>query len=189
MTERISTLLERAAGGTLPVVRGIGEDQLAAPTPCGRYDVHALVDHLFQVILNFQALAAKKDSDFGAEPEHLEGDVYGRFAAETRRLIEAWGAPGAEEGTSGAMGMPARTVGAMALGDLTVHGWDLARATGQPYEPDAALVAVLGEEFTALAPTARRMGVFGEPVPVAEEAGPFAVLLGLTGRDPNWTRP
>ncbi|MFE4367483.1 hypothetical protein ACFRMN_04360 [Streptomyces sp. NPDC056835] len=75
------------------------------------------------------------------------------------------------------------------VGDLAVHGWDLARATGQPYEPDAALVGMLGVEFGALAPTARRMGVFGEAVPVGEDAGPFEELPAMTGRDPGWSRP
>ncbi|MFD7090602.1 TIGR03086 family metal-binding protein [Streptomyces sp. NPDC059896] len=186
--DTISKLLEVAADRTVTVVRNITDDQLTAPTPCAEYDVHALVDHLFQVIVNFQALAAKKDSDFGAAPEHLTGAWRDRFADETVRLVEAWGAPGAEEGTSGALGMPARTVGVMVVGDLAVHGWDLARATGQPYEPDAALVGLLGTEFGELAPTARKMGVFGEPVAVGEDAGPFEALLGATGRDPGWSR-
>ncbi|MEV7871125.1 TIGR03086 family metal-binding protein [Streptomyces sp. NPDC088124] len=186
---KISALLKLAADGALPVVRGIGDERLGAPTPCAEYDVHALLDHLFQVVVNFQALAAKRDADFGAAPEHLAGEWRERFAAETARLVDAWDAPGAEEGTSGAMGLPARTVGSMVLGDLTVHAWDLARATGQPYEPDASLVGLLTAEFGALAPTARKMGVFGEPVPVAPDAAPFDVLLALTGRDPGWAPP
>ncbi|MEV7681712.1 TIGR03086 family metal-binding protein [Streptomyces sp. NPDC088341] len=188
MSDKISKLLEVAADRTVTVVRGITDDQLAAPTPCAEYDVHALADHLFQVVVNFQALAAKKDADFGAAPEHLAGEWRERFAEETVRLAAAWDAPGAEEGTSGAMGLPARTVGAMVVGDLAVHGWDLARATGQPYDPDPALVGMLGEEFAALAPMARKMGVFGEPVAVTEGAGPFEVLLAATGRDPHWSR-
>ncbi|MFD8969450.1 TIGR03086 family metal-binding protein [Streptomyces sp. NPDC059568] len=188
MSDKISKLLEVAADRTVTVIRGITDDQLTAPTPCSEYDVHALADHLFQVVVNFQALAAKRDADFGAAPEHLEGEWRERFADETVRLVAAWGAPGAEEGTSGAMGLPARTVGAMVVGDLAVHGWDLARATGQPYEPDPALVEMLGEEFAVLAPMAREVGMFGEPVPVAEDAGPFEVLLAATGRDPHWSR-
>ncbi|AXG78451.1 TIGR03086 family metal-binding protein [Streptomyces paludis] len=185
----LSELLAVAGDRTVAVVRGITDEQLAAATPCGEYDVDALVGHLLQVVENFQELARKRDADFGTAPERLTGEWRDRFAAETVRLVAAWAAPDAEEGMSGAMGLPARTVGAMALGDLTVHGWDLARATGQPYEPDAAVVAAVGAEFAALAPMARSMGVFGEPVAVAEGAGPFAELLGLTGRDPRWTRP
>lgn len=186
MDDKICTLLETAAADALPVLRGVRDDQLGEPTPCAEYDVHGLLDHLFQVIVNFQALAAKGESDFGAAPERLAEDRDERFAVEIAGLIKAWGAPGAEEGLTGAMNMPARTVGAMALGDLTVHSWDLARATGQPYEPDAAVVRALGAEFAALAPTARAMGVFGEPVPVGEDATPFDSLLAVTGRDPRW---
>ncbi|QHY97417.1 hypothetical protein SSPS47_20125 [Streptomyces sp. S4.7] len=189
MDDKISTLLEAAAADALPVLRGVRDDQLTLPTPCAEYDVHGLLDHLFQVITNFQALAGKGESDFGTPPERLADDRRERFAAEIDRLIGAWAAPGAEDGLTGAMNMPARTVGAMALGDLTVHSWDLARATGQPYEPDAAVVRMLGVEFTALAPTARSMNVFGEPFPVDGEATPFESLLAETGRDPGWQPP
>ncbi|MFE5841295.1 TIGR03086 family metal-binding protein [Streptomyces niveus] len=186
MTDKISTLLETAAADALPVLRGVRDDQLALPTPCAEYDVRGLLDHLFQVITNFQVLAAKGESDFGAAAERLGDDRSERFAAEIAGLIGAWAAPGAEDGLTGAMNMPARTVGSMALGDLAVHSWDLARATGQPYEPAAAVVAALGEEFTALAPTARAMNVFGAPFPVGQDATPFESLLAETGRDPAW---
>ncbi|MEV8404692.1 TIGR03086 family metal-binding protein [Streptomyces niveus] len=186
MTDKISTLLETAAADALPVLRGVRDDQLALPTPCAEYDVHGLLDHLFQVITNFQVLAAKGESDFGAAAERLGDDRSERFAAEIAGLIGAWAAPGAEDGLTGAMNMPARTVGSMALGDLAVHSWDLARATGQPYEPAAAVVAALGEEFTALAPMARTMNVFGAPFPVGQDATPFESLLAETGRDPAW---
>ncbi|MFE4495012.1 TIGR03086 family metal-binding protein [Streptomyces niveus] len=186
MTDKISTLLETAAADALPVLRGVRDDQLALPTPCAEYDVRGLLDHLFQVITNFQVLAAKGESDFGAAAERLGDDRSERFAAEIAALIGAWAAPGAEDGLTGAMNMPARTVGSMALGDLAVHSWDLARATGQPYEPAAAVVAALGEEFTALAPMARTMNVFGSPFPVGEDATPFESLLAETGRDPAW---
>ncbi|WP_348772298.1 hypothetical protein [Streptomyces sp. SS52] len=53
------------------------------------------------------------------------------FAREADALVAAWAAPGAEEGTTGQMEMPARTVAHMALLDLTVHAWDLAVATVQ----------------------------------------------------------
>lgn len=186
MNDSISTLIETAADDALPVLRGVRDDQLALPTPCAEYDVQGLLDHLFQVMTNFQVLAAKGESDFGTAPERLGDDRRERFTAEIAGLIKAWAAPGAEDGLTGGMNMPARTVGAMALGDLVVHSWDLARATGQPYEPAAAVVRMLCTEFTALAPTARQMGVFGAPFPVGEDAAPFDALLAETGRDPAW---
>ncbi|WP_030588579.1 TIGR03086 family metal-binding protein [Streptomyces globisporus] len=187
MTQTIGELLETAAGRALPVVRGIDDGQLAARTPCAEYDVRALLNHLFLVVVNFQALAAREDVDFGREPDFVTGDWQGRFGDETARLVEVWSVPGVEEGTTGQMGLPARTVGLMVLGDLTVHAWDLARATGTDFVPEPSVLDEVGPGLAAMAPQAREMKVFGEPFPVPESATAFERLLAVTGRDPGWT--
>ncbi|MFG3025882.1 hypothetical protein ACGFZQ_46615 [Streptomyces sp. NPDC048254] len=51
---------------------------------------------------------------------------------------------------------------------------------------DPAVVTELAGQVAGLAPTARAMGMFGEPVAVAEGAPEFERLLGVTGRDPGW---
>ncbi|MFF4274110.1 TIGR03086 family metal-binding protein [Streptomyces sp. NPDC001536] len=186
-TYGIGELLGMARERAVPVLRGIPDAALSAPTPCAEYDVKALVNHLFQVIVQFQRLAAKEASDFGETPDRVTGspEWRERLVDEADRLVAAWTVPGAEEGTTGAMNMPARLVGSMALLDLTVHVWDLARATGQDYPgADEAVVAELSGAVDELAPTARKMGVFGEPVPEAEGASAFERLLARTGRDP-----
>ncbi|MER5524276.1 TIGR03086 family metal-binding protein [Streptomyces sp. NPDC002677] len=185
----IGELLGRAVDGALPVVREIPDGALAGPTPCAEYDVKDLVNHLFHVVVEFRKLAAKGSVDFTRTPDRVgEGaDWRERFARAAQALVAAWSVPGAEEGTAGTMDMPARTLGSMALLDVTVHGWELARATGQR-EPsaDPAVVAELTGQVAGLAPTARAMGMFGEPVAVAEGAPEFERLLGVTGRDPAW---
>ncbi|WP_228182489.1 TIGR03086 family metal-binding protein [Streptomyces anulatus] len=186
MTQTIGELLESAADRALPVVRGIDDGQLGGGTPCAEYDVRALVNHLFQVVVNFQALAAREEVDFDQVPEFVAGDWRGRFGDETARLVEAWSVPGVEEGTTGRMGLPARTVGLMVLGDLTVHAWDLARATGADFVPEESVVDELGPGLAAMAPQAREMKVFGGPFPVGEGASAFERLLAVTGRDPGW---
>lgn len=186
-TYGIGELLGMARERAVPVLRGIPDAALSAPTPCAEYDVKALVNHLFQVIVQFQRLAAKEASDFGETPDRVTGspEWRERLVDEADRLVTAWTAPGAEEGTTGAMNMPARLVGSMALLDLTVHVWDLAMATGQDYPgADEAIVEELSGAVDELAPTARKMGVFGEPVPEAEGASAFERLLARTGRDP-----
>ncbi|MFF3321183.1 TIGR03086 family metal-binding protein [Streptomyces sp. NPDC002889] len=193
MTNTISDLLEAASERAVPVVRGITDDQLADPTPCADYDVRALIDHLLQVVINFQALAAKEHPDFAVDPHFVQdgGDWRARFAEETSALVTAWAAPGAEEGSPGQMGLQARTVGTMILGDLTVHAWDLARATGQEFTPDPVVVAEIAPTLAELAPKAREGGVFDEPVPLPEdeETSAFDRVLALTGRDPHWQTP
>ncbi|WP_435969494.1 TIGR03086 family metal-binding protein [Streptomyces sp. Qhu_M48] len=183
---RIGDLLRTAATRATPLIRDTADTSLGAPTPCGEYDVRALLNHLFGVVVNFQALAAKQPADFASTPDRLaEADWRERFEAETGKLVEAWSAPDAEEGTTGAMGLPARTVGSMVLLDLTVHAWDLARATGRSYEADPAVVAGLVEEVERMAPMARKMSVFGEAVELPGDATVFERLLATTGRDPR----
>ncbi|MET7366299.1 TIGR03086 family metal-binding protein [Streptomyces sp. NPDC005566] len=187
--KKISELLDVSAAQACPVVRGIGDEDLTAPTPCSEYDVRALLNHLFLVVANFRALAAREPVDFSRTPDVVTGDWRGRFGDETALLVKAWDEPGAEDGVAGGMGLPARTVGLMVLGDLTVHAWDLARATGQDYVPDPAVVRELGPGLAGMAPQAREMKVFGEPFPVPPEAGAFEQALAVTGRDPGWRPP
>ncbi|MFD3533561.1 TIGR03086 family metal-binding protein [Streptomyces sp. NPDC058664] len=183
---RIGDLLRTAAAQATPLVRDTVDASLGLPTPCAEYDVRALLNHLFDVVVNFRALAAKQPADFSHTPDRLaEADWRERFGAETGKLVEAWSAPGAEEGTSGAMGLPARTVGSMVLLDLTVHAWDLARATGRSFAPDPAVVAGLVEEVEGMAPMARSMKVFGDAVDLPGDATVFERLLATTGRDPR----
>ncbi|MEU8890148.1 TIGR03086 family metal-binding protein [Streptomyces sp. NPDC048442] len=186
MTAKISDLLAVAAAHAEPVVRGVDDGQLGARTPCADYAVRDLLNHLFHVVVGFQSLAAGKEADFSTTPDYLKGNWRDRFTAETALLVTAWAAPGADEGTKGSMNLPARTVGSMALLDLTVHAWDLARATGQDFTPDEEGVRALGELVTQMGPTARQMNVFADPYPAAEGATPFEELLASTGRRPSW---
>ncbi|MFJ5709742.1 TIGR03086 family metal-binding protein [Streptomyces sp. NPDC093105] len=182
----LGDLLRAAAERAVPLVAATDDSALGASTPCAEYDVRDLLNHLFAVVVQFQALAAKREADFSATPDRLaEPDWRERFAVETGRLVEAWAAPGAEEGTSGAMGLPARTVGSMALLDLTVHAWDLAQATGREFEPDPRVVAGLVDEVEGMAPMARKMNVFGDAVELPAGASVFERLLATTGRDPR----
>jgi uncharacterized protein (TIGR03086 family) len=187
MDHRISDLLAAAAARAEPVERGVDDDRLGAGTPCAEYDVRGLLNHLFHVVVEFQKPAAKGDVDFTSTPGRVAGDWRARFAEECARLVRAWAAPGAEEGTADAMDLPARTLGSLALLDLTVHAWDLARATGQDFVPDAEGVRVLESVVARMGPNARRMKVFGEPLPVPEGATPLEALLASTGRDPYWS--
>ena len=68
-----------------------------------------------------------------------------------------------------------------------MHGWDLARATGQPYAPDDSVVlAALGFASGFEPPTEAGAGPFGPPVPVPSSAPALDRLAGATGRDPGW---
>jgi uncharacterized protein (TIGR03086 family) len=185
VTTKISDLLAAAAAPTTAVVGGIADDQLDLPTPCAEFTVRDLLNHLFHVVVNFQALAARKPADWAGTPDYLGADLGERFAGEVSGLIAAWSDPEALEGVSPGMGLPQTTVGQMVLLDLTVHGWDLARATGRPYTPDPGVVTELHELLAVMGPNARQAGLLAEPVPVPPGSDDWVTLLALTGRDPS----
>ncbi len=182
---KLSVLLDRARDHALPVIANIGDDDLTKPTPCADYDVRALLDHLLHVVVEFQKLAAKQDADFSHTPAYP--DWRDRYPAESAKLVEAWAQPGADEGIAGNMNMPARTVGGLALLDLTVHACDLAKATGQHFEPDSEVLAEVANLVTQMGPMAVEWKVFEAPVEPPADASPFERLLAATGRDPRWS--
>ena len=176
------------------VVAAVRDDQLTDPTPCAGTSVAALLDHFLGLTLAFRLAAEKTPPPGGpsADADALPGDWRTRLPEQLDALAAAWRAPGAEEGVTEAGGirMPARTMGAVALNEVLVHGWDLARATGQPYRADpvaAEVCLALAEEFAG-APEVRD-GLYGPVVSVPDDAPVFDRLLGQTGRDPAWTPP
>ena len=90
---------------------------------------------------------------------------------------------------AGGQDLPGAMAGRIALDELVVHGWDIARAIGQPFDCD---VATLGEVESTVTNVRDGNdgdvpGLFGPVVPVAATAPALARVLGLTGRDPAWT--
>lgn len=188
MTDKISDLMAAAAARAVPVVRGVDDGRLGAVTPCTEFTVRDLLNHLFHVTIGFRSLAAKENFDFASTPDYLTGDWRDRYEREAAQLVEAWSTPESLEGFSPGMGFPQPLVAMMILLDLTVHPWDLARATGQPYEPDPAAVEALHALVEQLGPNGREMKIFGEAVEVPAGASSFDRLLGAIGRDPAWQR-
>ncbi|SCG47666.1 TIGR03086 family metal-binding protein [Micromonospora inositola] len=186
MSTKTSELLAVAAPRTVAVVQGISDDQLSRPTPCPDYTVRDLLNHLYDVVVNFQALARKREVDWSAKTDHLTEGWRDRFAAEAARLVGAWADPATLEGVSPGMGLPQETVGEMALTDLTVHAWDLARATGQRLDAEPEVLAAMHGFMDRMGDTGQRMGAFAEPVPTTPDATDLDRLLGRTGRNAAW---
>jgi uncharacterized protein (TIGR03086 family) len=88
------------------------------------------------------------------------------------------------------MEMPAGVVGTVGLNEVVTHGWDLARATGQPFQVDDATVDACVEFLGPISQPgmeAARQPAFGPVVAVEEDVPPADRLIALTGRDPAWT--
>ncbi|MER7270083.1 TIGR03086 family metal-binding protein [Micromonospora carbonacea] len=187
MTTKTSELLADAAPRAVAVVRAISDDQFDLPTPCADYTVRDLLGHLFQVVVNFQAMAARESADWADKTDRLTDGWRDRFAAETERLVAAWADPAALEGVSPGMGLPQETIGDMALIDLTVHAWDLARATGQPYEAAPAVIATLDAFMDRMGEMGQQQGAFAAPVTAPPNATDLERAVARMGRDPGWS--
>lgn len=187
--------MARAAAPLLKIIREITRDHLAAPTPCAEFDVRKLINHLlfWGPTLAGAGRKAAVPPPAAAETELdlIEGDWATALEAEIENVVAAWSQPAAWAGTASlgrSAELPASMVGAMALGELVVHGWDLARAIGQTPGWDDDVVAFLLEEVRKTADQGRAMGAYGPEVPVPPTASALDRLLGLTGRDPGWPR-
>jgi uncharacterized protein (TIGR03086 family) len=193
--------LDPAAREVARLLDGVADDRLADPTPCPAYPVGALLDHLMGLSLAFTWAARKTTATEGdgdesapglATAEHLDSQWRTVLPRRLRELVEAWRDPTAWEGMTEAGGvrMPAEVMGVVALDELVLHGWDLARATGQRFACDPASTAAILAFTTASAEpeqAASRDGLFGPVVYVHEDAPAFDRALGFAGRDPAWT--
>ncbi|MDQ3756816.1 MAG: TIGR03086 family metal-binding protein, partial [Actinomycetota bacterium] len=77
-----------------------------------------------------------------------------------------------------------RTVGMFGIGDVLVHTWDLARATGQDDRLDPDEVHRLLEAMEPHEAMMRSSGSFGPPVEVPDDADEQDKLIAFTGRRP-----
>lgn len=188
------SLVAVAAAPTIEVFRGIAPDRLDAPTPCSEYDVRGLINHLLFWGPSLEGAARKKSVPPPVESER-DADLTGsdwaaRLEAQTDTIVASWSDPGAWDGVTrmgGPMELPAAMIGGMVLGELVVHGWDLARATGQDPRWSSEVLDLTYDMAAKTAEQGREMGVYGPEVPVPGTAPLLDRILGLTGRDPRWT--
>lgn len=186
--------LAPAADRMAEVIRTLPGDMLGAPTPCPDYTVGDLVDHVAGLTLAFTAAAAKDTPAAGGEgpagdAARLTPDWRSRIPADLTRLVEAWRDPVAWSGMTqaGGIDLPGEVAGLVVLDELVIHGWDLARATGLPFDCDPSVLdAVHGFLGQFSGPRQEDDPLFGPVVTVSPEAPLLDRVLGLSGRDPGW---
>jgi uncharacterized protein (TIGR03083 family) len=168
-------LLARACAETQGIVEHVSSEQLELPTPCADWLVRDLIEHIVGAAGFFADIA-------GADPE--EGDSF-------RRVVAGFSAPGAMERVMALPTGPApgsRCI-EVATGEIFVHGWDLATATGQPVSSDDGVAeALLSSGWLALCAEVREAdpSVFTPAIDVPRDAPATDRLVAFLGRDPAW---
>jgi uncharacterized protein (TIGR03086 family) len=187
-------LMAAAAAEAARVVAGVPGHPMDAPTPCDDWDLRTLVNH----VILWTAYSAERRAhgesvaedlmtkDFTADPGFAQD-----YAAQIDRAVTAWSDPAAWERELGVMGSgtPAADVAAMLIAEMVLHGWDIARATGQEYACDEAVAANVLATVEAQGELFRQYQGFAAIVPLPGDEDGATVLdraLSLSGRDPHW---
>jgi uncharacterized protein (TIGR03086 family) len=177
---------------TADLLTNVSEEQLAAPTPCEEMPLNELVAHIGVLAPAFTAAARKEFGELTDTPPspgaRLDPDWRTAYPARLAELAKAWQEPAAWQGMTRAGGVdfPGEVGGLIALTEVVIHGWDVARATGQPYDIDAATADAVLPHVTAIAAEGPTEGLFGPAVPVADDAPVLDRIVALSGRDPAW---
>jgi len=189
--------LEPAARRLADLVAGVPDELLDAPTPCPAYTLGDLVEHVGGAASAFTGAAVKDLGDAtsqgpSGDASRLTDDWRTRIPRDLAALADAWRDPDAWTGMTkaGGVDLPGEVAGLVALDEIVVHGWDVARATGQPYDcdtPSLEAVNAFVSQFSEPGQEEARAGLFGPVVDVADDAPLLDRVIGLTGRDPAWS--
>lgn len=181
---------------TAELLAHVTDEQLTAPTPCENFTVADLLHHIGGLALAFAA-AAHKDfgplTDSAPTPDgaQLDADWRTHYPERLRELARAWNQRDAWEGMTriASMDMPADAVAAIAMTEVVIHGWDLARATGQPFDVDPDIAEAVHTNVAQFAAQGPVEGLFDAAVPVVDDAPVLDRAIALSGRDPGWRSP
>ena len=185
--------LAKALGLFGDLVGAVGPEQWSLPTPCEAWNVQQLVGHvvsgqqLLARVLRGEPFESAAAGTRDPSQTLVRDDAAAAFRTSAEDLLAAFGEPGALERV---VTVPAGTVpGAVAVHlrttEALVHGWDLARATGLPFDVPADLAEgelAFSRPMLERIPPERRSFAPARPVPDAAPA--IDRLAALLGRDP-----
>jgi uncharacterized protein (TIGR03086 family) len=141
--------------------------------------VRDLLNHMLETQRYFAGSARGEDVSPPAPtpPTLLSDDPVEDFSAARAELLQAFAPDGVIERTGPALGI--------AFSDQLLHGWDLARATGQDTTMPAGLAEAAYDVIHGRFTEEQRHGVFKPEVEVPDGASPQERLLAYTGRAPE----
>ncbi|MFF3172029.1 TIGR03086 family metal-binding protein [Streptomyces sp. NPDC057900] len=185
--------LAPAAQRITGLLDAVDDTRLSAPTPCPGVTVSALLAHIGGLAVAFRDAAHKElgattDTAPSVADMVLADGWRGTLPRALDEMVTAWRSPEAWQGMTraGSVDLPGGIAGMVALNELVLHGWDLARSTGQPFRAEEAhldstlaLLAELGDSPPAGSP-------FGPPVPVPQDAPLLDRAVARSGRRPDW---
>ena len=183
----LPALHARALAATAGVVAGVPAPRLDDASVCAGWSVRELLNHVVSGNWWVPELASGQSiADVG---DRLDGDLLGAdhvaaYQGSADAAAAAFQQPGAMERPVAVSYGP--VPGSVYCGhrfiDVLVHGWDLARSTGQDATLDPDLVQACWEVVEPQAEGFKASGVFGSEVEVPPGADLQTRLLATLGR-------
>jgi uncharacterized protein (TIGR03086 family) len=183
----IAELHSEALDATGRIVAGIPADRWHAATPCGGWDVRALVNHVVSGNLWAAELAA--GGTIEGVGDRLDGDLLGpdpvgSYAASAKAAAAVFRVPGALDAPCAVSygPVPGSVYAGHRFIDVFIHGWDLAAATGQDTTLDAGLMQACRQVLEPQLELFRGAGAFAGPLSVPAGATSQTRFLAMLGR-------
>ena len=152
---------------------------LDAQSDCEEWAVRDLLNHMLGTQHYFLSAARGEDASMpGQKPQDLlSKNPKADFEKARDEVIETFSQDGVIEKTGPAIGI--------AFADMLLHGWDVARSTGQDEKMPYGLAETAYDTIHGRFTDEQRKGVFKPEVPVDADVTPQQRLLAYTGRDPS----
>lgn len=177
------------------VVASVEQSQAQYPTPCSEWDVRGILNHLIGGLEFTAGCIAGDPPNIRVAEAHSsyidEPDVAVLIEAYHTLLdgvLQSGSEPGALDGIVSTPYFGEMPVSQIFIGttmDQFIHGWDLAKATGQDTTLDAELVEFAHGMLTSgFAEMGRQAGFIGPEIAVPEDASPQDKLIAYMGRQP-----
>jgi uncharacterized protein (TIGR03086 family) len=178
----------REIGGRFgDVVAGVRPDQWDDPSPVPAWAARDVVRHLVEWFPGFLAAGADVHLPPGPSADDDPAGAWRHLQREVQSLLDD---PGSAERVLsnrhiGDVPLP-EAVSQFFTGDVFMHTWDLARATGQDDTLDPDRCAEMLAGMQPIEDVMRSSGQYGPRVEVPDDADVQTRLLGFIGRDPFW---
>lgn len=181
--------LERSTSEFGTRLRLVQAEQWRLATPCEKWDVRELVNHVVGGAVRYALLlhGATADEVVATRAvDHLGADPVGSFERRAREVTNAFQELGALLRTvhHPAGDRSGHELLEMRITEFAVHAWDLSRAIGADEQIDAVLVDEMWRRLSVAGTGLERGGYFDPPTSAREDASPLTRLLHLTGRRP-----
>jgi uncharacterized protein (TIGR03086 family) len=163
------------------VLHGIAKDDESKQTPCRKFDVAKLTDHLMNSIT---AIGEHAGAEFPVRDRDASVERQVMLAA--RPALDAWHKRGLDGTVSfGGGDAPASMMAGVLSIEFLIHAWDYAMATGRNVEvPESLSDYVMGLARVIITPQGRTSVGFDDPIDVSADAGALDRLIAYTGRKP-----